>query len=273
MINKKKHHHHNVYSIDFYASNSRLRDVNASLKAIVSLMTIILCLIFDHPAVSAFVVVSMGAFTVMIGKVPLKHYIGFMLIPASFILLSAAAIALNFSTEPVGGAHVRIAFLYLYISQTGLSMAVNVSSKALGCISALYMLTFSTAVGDLIAVFEKARFPKILISLMDMIYRFIFILSEQVHNMNISAGSRLGYEGYSRSFRTFGMIAGNLFIVSLKKAETSYDAMVSRCYNGEVCFLKEEKPIKGRQVAIAVLYIAALVFLHILMMKTKGGKM
>lgn len=273
MVNKKKHHHHNVYSIDFYASNSGLKDINEGLKTIAALTIIILCLAFNNVAVSVFVIISMGAFTVIMGKVPLKHYMGFMFIPVSFILLSAAAIAVNFSMVPVDEKYVKVAFFYVHIGKTGLSTAIHVSSKALGCVSTLYMLTFSTAVGDLITVFEKAHFPKILIALMDMIYRFIFILSDQVNNMNVSAKSRLGYEGYKRSCRTFGMIAGNLFIVSLKKAEASYDAMVSRCYDGEVSFLKEERPVESKHISAVVLYIMVLVFLHIVTIKTGGGKL
>ncbi|MEA4972830.1 MAG: cobalt ECF transporter T component CbiQ [Candidatus Metalachnospira sp.] len=262
-IRKRKHHHHNVYSIDFYASHSALKDVNAGLKAITAVMTLILCIAFNSVVISSAIIVSMGAFTVIKGKIQLKHYIGFMLIPITFILLSSAAIAVNLSTYPVRLKYLKIGFLYAYVSHDSLLTAILVSSKALGSISALYMLTLSTLVGELITVLEKSHLPKVFTSLMDMIYRFIFILSEQVNSMTVSARSRLGYIGFLRSCRTFGNITGNLFIISLKKANTTYDAMISRCYDGELSFLHDEKPIKCSQIIIVILYFAALIFLHI----------
>ncbi len=234
-------------------------------------MTIILSILFNSIVVSAAVVFSMGFFTVVIGGIPIKRYIGFMLIPITFILLSSVAIAVNFTTSPVETHYIKISYLYMYISYDSLWTSVKVSTKALGCVSALYMLALSTPVGELINVLKKAHLPNIFTSLMDMIYRFIFILSEQVSRMTVSARSRLGYEGFFRSCSTFGKISANLFIVSLKKGSKTYDAMVSRCYDGEVYFLDEEKPIKICQIVIVILYLLTLIFLHVLAIKIGGG--
>lgn len=268
---KRKHHHHNIYTIDCFASNSALKNVNATLKAILALMTIILCILFNSILISFVIIFSMGAFTILVGKIKIKHYIGFMLIPITFILLSSAAIAVNFSTSPIEARYIKLGLLYVYISYNSLLKAVKVSSKALGCVSALYMLALSTPMGELITVLKKAHLPSVFTSLMDMIYRFIFILYEQVNSMNISARSRLGYEGISRSCRTFGKISGNLLIISLKKAGTTYDSMVSRGYDGDIHFLQYEKSIKNRHVIIVIFYLLTLVFLHILAIKIGGG--
>ena len=78
---------------------------------------------------------------------------------------------------------------------------------------------------------------------MHMIYRYIFILLEVQHNLQISAEARLGFCDFRTSCYSFGQIAANLFIVALKKANAYYDAMEARCYDGTLCFLEEKKKL------------------------------
>lgn len=76
--------------------------------------------------------------------------------------------------------------------------------------------------------------------------------------MSISARSRLGYINTRTSLHTFGSIGANLFIVSMKKANHYYDALLARCYDGQLKFLTEEKPMEKRLVIYAILYFAVL---------------
>jgi len=268
---KRKHRHYSVYTFDSIAVNSAIKDVNPTLKAMTAILTIVICILIDSIVISSVIVVSMGALTIIKGKISLRHYIGFMLIPVVFIFLSSIAIAVSFSMTPVKEMYIKIGVLYLYISWDSILTAINVGCKSFGCVSALYMLTLSTSAGEMITVLKKARLPSTFTALMDMIYRFIFILSEQARSMNVSAKSRLGYESHWSSCCTFGKIAGNLFVISLKKAGTSYDAMVSRCYNGELIFLENEKPLKKIHVFISIVYFISLIFLHILILRIGGG--
>ena len=80
--------------------------------------------------------------------------------------------------------------------------------------------------------------------------------------MKAAAVSRLGYVDFKTSCRSFGQTGGNLFLLSLRKANTYYDAMVSRGYEGELVFWEEEKPVKLWQVGILAMYAAGLVFLY-----------
>ena len=93
------------------------------------------------------------------------------------------------------------------------------------------------------AVLHKIHCPSLFTELMHMIYRYIFILLEVQHNMQISAEARLGFCDFRTSCYSFGQIAANLFIVALKKANAYYDAMEARCYDGTLCFLEEKKKL------------------------------
>ena len=95
-----------------------------------------------------------------------------------------------------------------------------------------------------------------------MIYRYIFIMLDTQRKMKNSAESRLGYCDFKTSCLSFGGIASNLFIVSLKKANAYYDAMESRCYDGDLLFLEEEKPLTQKQVLWALMYLAILIVIY-----------
>ena len=82
--------------------------------------------------------------------------------------------------------------------------------------------------------------------------------------MKNSVQSRLGYIDFKTACYSFGSTAGNLLIVSLKKANSYYDAMESRCYNGEMLFLEEEKPIYNRQIIYFVIYFIMLISMWII---------
>ena len=61
--------------------------------------------------------------------------------------------------------------------------------------------------------------------------------------MKDAAASRRGYSGFARSIRTTGSVYGNLLATSFRRSGACFDAMESRCYDGEIRFLEREKPV------------------------------
>ena len=134
--------------------------------------------------------------------------------------------------------------------------------NAFGAITSLYMMTLSTTAGEIISVLRKFHMPKIITELMNMIYRFIFIIMEVQLRMTNSAKSRLGYVDYKTSLKTFGNTLSNLFIVSLKKASQYYSAMESRCYDGDILFLEEEKKLSIKHIFYAGIYYILIFIIY-----------
>jgi cobalt/nickel transport system permease protein len=99
---------------------------------------------------------------------------------------------------------------------------------------------------------------------MNMIYRFIFVLMDTQASMQTAARSRLGYQGFKTSCRTFGLIGASLLVVSMKKAGAYYDALIARGYEGQLLFLEEEKSVNGTQILAFIgffLLIALVIWL------------
>ena len=65
---------------------------------------------------------------------------------------------------------------------------------------------------------------------------------------------------FRTSCMTFGNIAGNMLVVSLKKANAYYNAMEARCYEGELLFVEEEKKMSRNHLIMAGLFVIFLFF-------------
>ena len=259
---RHKHgHSHDSLSIDQLAFQSGLSHVNPEFKVAFSVLALIFLLAADNLAISLLVFASMCYLTVIKGGVSGHSYISLLAIPLLFAVVTVLTIALDFSLSPAGEYHLHLFFFYVYTSRAALWKAFCLFCKVFSAVSCMYFMSLSTPVNEIICVLQQCRLPSLITELMNMIYRFIFILLEVQQKMSISARSRLGYVDARTSLRTFGSIGSNLFIVSMKRANHYYDALLARCYDGQLNFLSEEKPLSRKTVLYAVLYFAALIIL------------
>jgi cobalt/nickel transport system permease protein len=120
-------------------------------------------------------------------------------------------------------------------------------------------MALSTPSSEIIGVIRKAHMPKLIVELMNIMYRYIFILIDVNINIRNSADSRLGFCDLKTSWSTFGKVASNMLIVSLKKANTYFNAMEARCYDGEFMVLEEYENVRAAQIAGAAVFISILI--------------
>lgn len=79
--------------IDYYAYHSGMKNWNAGIKVLLSVVTLCLVIGLNRIPVSLFVVLSMGLLTVFVGRVPGKIYLHYMTVPLVFMIVSTLAIA------------------------------------------------------------------------------------------------------------------------------------------------------------------------------------
>ncbi|MDD6038346.1 MAG: cobalt ECF transporter T component CbiQ [bacterium] len=251
-------------SIDYYAYTSNMRNWNAAFKLVLGIGTLVFTVAANRLWIFAWVFLSMSALTVCVGRLSVHVYVRLLSIPLIFLLLGALTIAVEVAREPLAIHKLAIGSWYLMFTRQSVSLAVHVTGKALAAVSALYLVTLSTSVSEILGVLEKLHLPSLLIELMHLIYRYIFVLMDTTVRMRHAAESRLGYGGLRKSLRTFGQMLGNLFLVSLKKANRYYEAMEARCYDGGLHFLQEEHPVTVGQAVFGVCYFGVLlVFLAV----------
>ena len=100
-----------------------------------------------------------------------------------------------------------------------------------------------------------------MVELMLLIYRFIFVLTDCAGSISVSQQSRLGNRNYRTSLHSFGALASCLFIRSIRRSEALFDAMESRCYDGEIRVLPEHRPARFSEAAGIAVYITVLILL------------
>ena len=262
------HAHTGVHSIDYFAYTSRLSRWNAAFKVVFSAVSLVICIAADNLFVSLFFVVVMMALIVGRGGLPMHDYLALLSIPLFFMAVSGLTIAFNVARTVRGEYCWDFGLFYLYTSRESLLYALSLTCKAFGAVSAMYFMTLTTPACEIVGVLRRAHMPKLIIELMYLIYRFIFILLDVYGRMREAAESRLGYRDFRTSCRSFGGTVGNMLVLSMRKAGTYYDAMLSRCYQGEMQFLEPEKPARARQYVLAGATWAGA---FAIMLLTKGG--
>jgi len=242
------HKHGEWISIDFYSYASRIRGWNPVFKVSFAVALVILCIVLNNPYVSLIVIIAMAYLTIVRGGLAAREYLSVLMVPAAFIIISVFTIVMDISKEPAGQFNLHMGFFYIVTFKAKLEQGLFLMFKVFAAVSALQMMTLSTPFSEIIHVLSLAHIPKLIVELMSMIYRFIFILLDVSAKMKNSALSRHGYCDLKTSWHTFGRIAGNMLVISLKKANAYYDAMEARCYDGELVFFEEYEKIDKKLV-------------------------
>ncbi|WP_177161622.1 cobalt ECF transporter T component CbiQ, partial [uncultured Fusobacterium sp.] len=250
-------------TLEYYSYNSKINSWNPHLKFWYSMVLIVLGIILSNIYISISIVFICGFITIFLGKISLKKYIDFFKVPIIFLLISVAVININFSKNITDFYYFNIGDLYIYTTDENIRKSCILFWRALSGVSSMYMLALSTPLNEIIYVMKKARTPKIIIELMYLVYRFIFIMRDSYKSMRKSIESRLGFRDYRISLLSFGKIISNILIISLRKSNSFYDAMESRCYRGEIRFFIKEKRINKKVIIGMGLSIIYLIVLYI----------
>ena len=243
-----------MITIDRLCYNSKLRYVNAGEKFAFAVLSLCACVLSRSVTVSCFVLIFMGILSVWKGGIPFSCYLRYLTVPLVFLLLSSFAIAINISHTQLDLFAVKLGNIYLTGSRDSLMYALNLILTALASVSCLYFLSFHTPMPDILNVLRKLHCPKLILELMLLIYRFIFVLFEVSHAIRVSQNSRLGNRDYRTSMKSFSAMASALFIRAMKKSDALYDAMESRCYNGDIRVLNENFPPRKAEILWIVIF-------------------
>lgn len=247
-----------MITIDKLCYHSKLRYENAGEKFAFSALTLCICVGSRSIEVACIVLAAMGILSVWKGGVPLVRYLRFLILPLAFLFLSTIAIMFNIRKAPLDLFAIPIGSWYLTASTDAFLYAVQLILTALGAVSCLYFLSFTTPVPDILEVLRRIHCPGLLIELMLLIYRFIFILLDTASAISTAQNCRLGNKDYKTSLRSFGLLGSVLMIRAVSRSNKLYDAMEARCYDGRIQVLSESRPPRKKVIAGIVLFDTAL---------------
>ena len=216
---------------DRWAYQSRLRRVDPLPKLILSLTALVVCLCCGSGAVGLATAAAMGVLITALGGLPPRVYLHFLKIPMAFLAVGCATMLVR--SYPAGApvlAALPVGGRLWGFDGAALAAAAALFFRALGAVGAMYFLALNTPVTDLTMCLGRLHVPRLLVELMELIYRFIFVLAETAANIRIAQESRLGYQGLGRSISSLGTLISMVFLRAWRKADRVYTALESRGY-------------------------------------------
>ena len=240
--------------IDKLSYSSGLADVSPEEKFAYAVLTLLVCVVSRSVTAAVIVLAVNGILNVKKGRVPFHLYLKYLMVPLIFLLLSTLAILVNVSKEPLDAYAIPVGQYYVTSSWMGLKKGGQMILTALASVSSLYVLSFNTPMTEILDVLKR---------LMLLTYRFIFILMEGASAIMTAQKARLGNRDLKTSIQSFGQMASVVFVRALKQSDALYNAMESRCYDGEIRVLSgeyEKNKSNFRKIAVfeAVLILLAV---------------
>ncbi|GAP20259.1 cobalt ECF transporter T component CbiQ [Leptolinea tardivitalis] len=219
--------------------NSLIHTVHARVKIIFTLVFILAVNLTPAGTWTGFILYfSILISIIMLSRLGIRYVLKRSLFALPFIL---SAIPLIFwGPEPVNHIwllnRVQVPF-----SLVGLERCISITLKAWLSVQAAIVLTGTTPFSSIIEGFRQIHVPLILISIIELMWRYLFVIVDEVTRMmraRTSRSTQIGkpyHSGGSVLWRAqvTGNMAGSLFLRSIERSERVYAAMLSRGYTGE----------------------------------------
>jgi cobalt/nickel transport system permease protein len=241
---------------------SPIHHLDARAKVIV-FFTFILVGVSSPP--SAFLLLGLLAVGLvsiaLYARLPLCHLLKKVVIVLPFLFF--VALSIPFMKKDGVGEGYRLGFGGLSVSQSGLWIFWNVLVKASLGIFSMILLYSTTSFPKLIRGMDKLYFPKVFTVLFSFMYRYSFILVDEIQRMKRARDSRCFGGQWLWQTKTVGHMIGTLFVRSFHRGERVYLAMLSRGYNGAMPDNASAPEKFGRGEILFASLVLLLIFLRV----------
>jgi cobalt/nickel transport system permease protein len=174
--------------------------------------------------------------------VALALVISTVIVPISAVMYFAACAFLLFSVIFLARLPVRFVALRLLtleplaagvailalMQHDGLFMLIRILVKSNLCLLTMVVLSNTTPFAGILGVLRSLRVPPLLITVLALMYRYVFLLIDQSERMTRARKSRTFAPRRGSRWKTAAGIVGQLFIRSTERAERIYAAMSAR---------------------------------------------
>ena len=164
----------------------------------------------------------------------------------SFIVLpfTLAAVTVMFTLPGEALVSWPMGSRTLTISDVGLIRFVSIVIRSWLSVQMAILLTATTQFPDLMHALTHLRVPKILVSIIAFMYRYLFVLADEAMRLMrarearsarltaVSGGGSIGWRA-----KVAGHMVGQLLVRSLDRSDRVYNAMLARGYDGRLLTL------------------------------------
>jgi cobalt/nickel transport system permease protein len=139
-------------------------------------------------------------------------------IPLRFLLMRLVLL------EPfVAGVAVLAAF-----EPGGWRAALSIVARSTLCLATMILLTNTTPFAEILATLRSLGLPAILVTVLALMYRYLFVLIDEAERMQRARKSRTFTRERAHVWRSTAALAGQLFVRSTERAERIHTAMCAR---------------------------------------------
>jgi len=261
---------------ELYTPNhSAVHRIDARVKVIFTLAFIVFLNLTPSGAWPAYILFFTWMFSLSLSsRLGIAFVLKRSLLALPFVL---AALPLVFTgPAPLGHISVLNAPPLTY-SVVGFYRFASIAIKAWVSVMAAVLLAATTRFPDLLTAFSQLKVPTLFITIIGLMWRYLFVISDEVTRMLRARTSRSATApGSNRSggslfwrARVTGGMAGSLFLRSIERSDRVYAAMLSRGYTGQPAAQKTTRLQKKDLLALAA-GVILLVLLWLLGVITGG---
>jgi cobalt/nickel transport system permease protein len=248
-----------MIGIDKLAYKSRLAHVKAGTKLLFALTVMAICLFFNSILVSALTVLLMPAATLFMGGCRPVRYLRLLTVPLAFLITGTLTIMVSSVADPAAALISVRLFGSLYgISADTLTDGIHILLKAFGAVTCLYFFSLNTPMNAFLSLLRR-KVPGLLASLMELIYRFIFVIWEEAGKIHTAQASRLGYDGFMHSMRSLGDLVTSVFFRAFRRVDRVNTALESRGFDGSFELLAEQEETSMPLTVLTVISAVGLI--------------
>jgi cobalt/nickel transport system permease protein len=172
-----------------------------------------------------------------------------------------AAFPLIFTVHEQVVATLALGPLDLAISAEGLRRFLTVTAGSWLSVQVALLLAFTTPFHDLVDALRELRLPRILVSIISFMYRYLAVLTDEGARMLRARDSRsaggAGRGGVSIRWRATvtGRMVGSLFLRAYERSERIYAAMQARGFEGEFRHLGARRLLRAEIAGLGCLLL------------------
>lgn len=226
---------------ELYAHNSSaVHQLDARVKVIFTLAFIVCLSLTPHRAWAAYILfLTVTLSAALLSRLGVRFVLRRALLAVPFAL---AALPLIFTGKPPLITVPLWQGAELAISPEGAERFASIAIKSWISVQAAILLSATTRFTQLLTALQQLHVPRIFIAIIGLMWRYLFVISDEVTRMLRARASRSTTAPDGRRAggalkwraRVAGGMAGSLFLRSLERSDRVYAAMLARGYNGSL---------------------------------------
>ncbi len=214
-----------VFSDVFAQRRNLLTGVEARAKLAFTLLGLLINLVSSSPytpiSIAAFCLIALLSI-----RIPAKTLLLRLAMPLVMGAVVLVAQVFFYGETPL----FTITVLRLTAHEEGLAQGLLIMCRVLGGTSLVLFLSMSTPADQLLMAARWFRTPRTFVELALLIYRYIFVLAEELLTMKDAQTVRLGYHNWRQSMRSLNVLGASLILRAYDRAERVFEAMLVRGY-------------------------------------------